>query len=403
MPRVSRKVAAPRGGISANCPSASPKRSGGNPGEFRRQQQHRQQLAGQVFALRQRGATGKPGSRHRRARRAAGEQTKRGKEAPRREKGPIPRAPRPPANPVRPRGLRAGRGALPAGIGWGGLAGGPRKRKFALLLLLPPASATEKPASPHPPRPGLTPCGSQGQQQQPPPCAPRAVPRPLTCWAGRRPAPSPPGAAHPPRTFAPPQGVPGLREGSAEKTSACPSALPAPVLTAPAAAAFSPRAQLTPGGPRPAPAPAARSRSPGPPRAGGGREPRRPRAVWRPCPPSPVPGRAALEAEGRGAVASLLPPNKSSPAGQVPQLPFLRSRQAEQAPGMCRLYVSFSASPQPLGHTCHSAACSLLTPLMPPVPSLSWAPRSPRPSPPDAVLSTALQSVSTTAARPVLS
>lgn len=65
--------------------------------------------------------------------------------------------------------------------------------------------------------------------------------------------------------------------------------------------------------------------------------------------------------------------------------------------------VSLNVSPQPLGHTCHSAACSLLTLLMPPAPDLSSAQCFPRPSPLDAVLSIALQSVSTPAACPVLS
>lgn len=65
--------------------------------------------------------------------------------------------------------------------------------------------------------------------------------------------------------------------------------------------------------------------------------------------------------------------------------------------------VSLNVSPQPLGHTCHSAACSLLTLLMPPAPDLSSAQCFPRPSPLDAVLSIALQPVSTPAACPVLS
>lgn len=202
-PHISRKVAAPRGGISANCPSANPpanpEGSGGNTGEFRRQQHH-QQLAGQVFALLQRGATGKPGSRHRRGE-ARSRRANKTRQAPSREKGPILRAPRPPAE-LRPTpGAPRRAGGAPRGHCGEGV-GGARRRPQEKEVCSPPPPPTglryreagEPSPTPARPHPAAAPQG----QQPPHPCAPRAAPRPLTCRAGRRPAPSPPGAAHPP-------------------------------------------------------------------------------------------------------------------------------------------------------------------------------------------------------------
>lgn len=199
-PRMGRKVAALRAGISANCPSANPlanaKRSGGNAREFRRQQQqHHQQLAGQVFALLQRGATGKPGSRHRRGEAPSGRANKTRQGSPETEKrAHLPSPAAAGRTPSDRRDSAPGGGRSPRALSWGrggGFAGGPRKRKFALLLL-PPASATKEPASPHPPRPGLTPLRlPRGTSSRHPPARPAPPPGPLP--AGRA------GGRHRPR------------------------------------------------------------------------------------------------------------------------------------------------------------------------------------------------------------
>lgn len=207
-PRMGRKVAALRAGISANCPSANPlanaKRSGGNAREFRRQQQqHHQQLAGQVFALLQRGATGKPGSRHRRGEAPSGRANKTRQGSPETEKrAHLPSPAAASRTPSDPGDSAPGGGRSPRALSWGRGGRGVRRRPQEKEVCSPPPptglryqGAGEPSPTPAWPHPAAAP---QGQQQPTPPCAPRAAPRPLTCWAGGRPTPSPPCAAHPP-------------------------------------------------------------------------------------------------------------------------------------------------------------------------------------------------------------
>ncbi|XP_054237956.1 translation initiation factor IF-2-like [Indicator indicator] len=213
---------------------------------------------------------------------------------------------------VRPRGLprRAAGGAqtsLPAGMGVSPSAPGKGSLLSSSHQPLPPRSRQ----APTLPRPGLPCCGFPGQSHQP---------RPLTCWAGGRPARF--LAEHPtPAKFRAGAGGRGQgrerrqergrragssrrqntpsAEGAVRASAKRPRAIagvcgkkllpaplppPAPLLAAPTATALSPRAQLTPGG--------------APPRS----RPRRTQPQPRPAPSRCC--RRHRPAEGRGRLGS---------------------------------------------------------------------------------------------------
>ncbi|XP_054020396.1 translation initiation factor IF-2-like [Dryobates pubescens] len=285
--RIGRKVAALRGGVSANCPSASP------PANTKRRERKREHggvkresfgstassWQGRSSAPSKTGrqespAPGTTGEKH------GGKQTKRVKEAPSWEKGRSPKA---------PRRIAAGRSASDPGDCPAGrrevrrrrsprVWGSRRRPQEKEVCSPPPTGLRHQGAGKLPPSPGPASPATAPRGQSP-------HPRPLTCWAGGRPARFLAERCTPAKFRASAGGRGQGRErgqergggagssrrrgaegtgGGGGRTRLCkatpgyslgkkkllpaPLPPPAPLLAAPTAAALSPRAQLTPGG-----------------------------------------------------------------------------------------------------------------------------------------------------------